>query len=310
MTLATAVDAVDIKWLKKTVESIKPQLEQGRVSDYLPELAKSKKEDFAVAVSMADGREIRYGTDRKFTVQSVVKVITLLMAFQDNGVDSTLEKCGCDQPYGPYNSIRNFDPVRKQTANPFVNAGALVVLDSLLARDGDHLVERVLGAMRALGRNNQLIVDRGVAESEYAISTQNREIGHFLSQHGALSRPVEEVLWAYCQICSTLVDTIDLARIAATLSTTGSFQLPSVAASRESLTAIRRVLLTTGMYEASSGYASRVGLPAKCGVSGSMLAIVPGLGGVGVFGPALDSAGNSVGGLAFMRALAQQLDTL
>lgn len=296
-------------WLTEFIAQIQPMLRSGEVSRYLPELAAAENSDFGIALYGGEGDWIAHGLEHRFTIQSVVKVITLLLAIEQQGLERTFGRSGCDQSYAPYDSILNYDQARSRTANPFVNAGALVTLDSLEAEGAEGLVAKVLDSARFLTGNPELSVNMSVAESEYLISDRNRSIAYHLASHKAITHPVDELLWAYCQICSIEVNVLDLARFSYLLSQQEGIVSPVLELSAEEVSAVRRLLLAVGMYEASAEYACTVGVPSKCGVSGAMMAILPSRG-IGIYGPALDTTGNSAGGVAMMRLLARRFKVI
>lgn len=295
-------------WLEGYAHQIAPLLEQGEVSQYLPELAKAKNSDFGVALFFDEDDYIQYGHTESFTIQSVIKVLTLLMAISEFGEDETFHRAGSDPAFAAYNSISNYDVTTGRTANPFVNAGALVTLDMITAGKPSGVLERILDCMRYLTGNQNVNVNMAVANSEYQLSDRNRAIGFHLLSNNAISTSVEDLLWLYCQVCAIEVNVMDLGRFAFALSRREGISSEVISVSASSLTAVRRLVLSIGMYEESAKYAREVGVPSKCGVSGSMIAIIPGVGGVGLYGPALDSTGNSLGGIEMMKLLSNHFD--
>lgn len=295
-------------WLEEYAHQIAPLLERGEVSQYLPALAAAKNSDFGVALNLDGEHYIHFGHTGSFTIQSVIKVITLLMAINEFGEDVTFQRAGSDPAFAAYNSISNYDAEAGRTANPFVNAGALVTLDMITAGKSPGVLERILECVRFLCGNPDISVNMSVADSEYQLSDRNRAIGFHLASHQAISTPVEDLLWLYCQVCSIEVNVIDLARFAYMLSLREGITSDVLSVSGGALTAVRRLLLAIGMYEESARYAREVGIPSKCGVSGSMIAIIPGVGGVGLYGPALDATGNSLGGIEMMKLLSKHFD--
>jgi len=295
-------------WLEEYAKQIAPSLERGEVSQYLPELAAAKNSDFGVAIFFNEDDFVQLGHTGSFTIQSVIKVLTLLMAMSEFGEEETFQRAGSDPAFAAYNSISNYDVTTGRTANPFVNAGALVTLDMITAGKPPGVLEKILDCMRYLTGNPTISVNMSVADSEYKLSDRNRAIGFHLASNKAITTPVEDLLWLYCQVCSIEVSVTDLARFAFMLSKREGIQSEVLSLSGSNLTAVRRLLLSIGMYEESARYAREVGVPSKCGVSGSMIAIIPGVGGVGLYGPALDETGNSLGGIEMMKLLSKHFD--
>lgn len=283
------------------VGEIKPQLLNGTVSTYLPQLAEAKVEDLGVSVELGSGDVISVGEDTiTFTMQSVVKLFTLLLAIHDRGEDYVFDRVGRNQSIDAFNSVG-------LPANPFVNSGALTIVEMLDGGDAQEKVARVLALIRRLSGNPTIDVNLDVAHAELAHSDRNRAICYFLRSCGLVTSAVEDLLWAYCQMCAIEVNVADLARAGSYLARdtliTSVGDLPSAADVR----GVRRLLLSTGMYSGSGWYSCKVGLPAKSGISGAMLGIVPGIGGIGVYGPALDGDSNSIGGIRVMESLSTAL---
>jgi glutaminase len=292
--------------LAALVEEVRPFLKGGSVSSYLPSLAQARVEDIDVAVDLGGSELLRAGDAcGRFTMQSVVKIFTLLLALHDRGETYVFERVGRDQAVGAFNSFETFDRTTGVPVNPFVNSGALTVVDMLCGDDAQQKVARVLQLVRSLSGNPTITVDEDMARSELVHSDRNRALSYFMRSSGLVSSDVDEILWAYCQLCAIEVGVEDLARAARVLADdTG--QHDGMPPPRDVRT-VRRLMLTTGMYAASGEYACRVGVPAKCGVSGATIGIMPGVGGVGIYGPSLDDGFNSVGGLRLMELLSEAL---
>jgi glutaminase len=294
--------------LTALVDEVRPFLKGGSVSTYLPALARARVGDIEVAVDLGGSRFFRAG-DRcgRFSMQSVVKIFTLLLALHDRGESYVFERVGRDQAVGAFNSFETFDRTTGIPVNPFVNGGALTVVDMLRGDGAQEKVARVLRLVRSVSGNTTIGVDEDLARSELEHADRNRALCYFLRSSGLMSSDVEDVLWAYCQLCAIEVGVADLARAARVLSDdTWTSPDDGMPPARDVRT-VRRLMLTTGMYAASGEYACAVGVPAKCGVSGATIGIVPGVGGIGVYGPSLDEEFNSVGGLRLMELLSEAL---
>lgn len=301
--------AITTDQLNDLVEQVRPWLGSGAVSNYLPELSRARNEELAVAVDLGDDGVITAG-DRhaNFTLQSVVKVFTLLLALHRHGGDYVFERVGCDQALGSYNSLESFIRGSGVPVNPFVNAGALVIVDMLPGDSPDARVAHVLNFIRVLANNPAIFVDIETARSELMLADQNRALAYYLRGHHFVSTEVEDLLWAYCQMCAIKVDVVDLAAAGRMLSERSDIRVLDQALDGCHLRLVRRLMLSTGMYEASGHYACEVGIPAKCGVSGAMMGVVRHQKGIGIYGPTLDESGNSIGGLRLMRLLSKVLD--
>ncbi|MGE2833017.1 glutaminase A [Mycobacterium sp. SMC-4] len=301
--------AIAEDWLNGLVDKVRPHLGAGKVSTYLPELRQANSGDLAVAVDLGQGCLRTAGNvDARFTVQSVVKVFTLLLALHFRGEEQVFARVGRDQAIGSYDSLETFIRGSGVPVNPFVNAGALVVVDMLPGTGPDERVGEVLELVRALTGNPGITFDQSTARSEFVLAERNRALAYFLRSQGLISTEIEELLWAYCQVCAIEVDVVDLARAGYVLAGGADVAFGGRLLRADHVRLVRRLMLFAGMYEASGRYACEVGIPAKCGVSGAMIGVVPHRAGVGIYGPALDECANSIGGLRLMRLLAQALD--
>lgn len=222
------------------------------------------------------------------------------------GAEETYKSVGMQPSGDPFNAIV-LDSATNRPLNPMVNAGAIAVAGKLTERLGALAFEKVLARLSdAAGR--PLAIDEAVFRSEHETGHRNRAIGHFLRAAGVFDVPVDDVLDLYFRQCSILVTARDLAAMAATLANVGANPITGkdvfgLAAVRDALA----VMFTCGMYNASGDWARRVGLPAKSGVGGGVLAVVNRQLGIGVFSPRLDSAGNSVRGLSVCMGLGDEL---
>lgn len=296
-------------WLEDLVDQIRPCLDDGAVSGYLPELRSARADDLAVAIDHGAQGLLTAGVhDLKFTVQSVVKVFTLLLALHHRGEQYVFQRVGCDQGIGSYNSLETFMEGSGVPVNPFVNAGALVIVDMLPGDDPDTRAKYVVDFVRSLARNPTIDVNTRTARSELEVADRNRALAYFLRSQGLISSGVEDLLWAYCQMCAIEADVVDLARAGRVLADSSDVEVDGHLLRASHLRLVRRLMLFAGMYEASGQYACDVGIPAKCGVSGAMIGVVRNRMGIGIYGPALDPFANSIGGLRLMQVLSEKLD--
>jgi len=281
-------------------------LEEGSVARYYapgreyygPELAGEERDRFAIALAAPEGDVYTAGDwDVGFALQSISKVFVYALALHDHGRDHVLEHVGVEPSGDAFNSIV-FDERNRRPFNPMVNAGALVTTDLVHGKDPDEKLERILGALRAYAGNPTIDVDWEVFERELETADRNRATAYLMRSNGMLSGDVEAILALYLQQCSVTVTCRDLAVMAATLANgcvnpvTADRVLP-----REYVRDVLSVMHTCGMYDAAGQWAFDVGVPAKSGVSGGILAAIPGKMGMAVFSPGLDHHGNSVRGV-------------
>ena len=270
-------------------------LNEGRVADYIPELAKADPSLFGICVVTCDGEIHTVGDwEKTFTIQSVSKPFVYGIALEDCGREVVIERVGVEPTGDRFNSIIELDQSSKRPLNPMVNAGAIAT--SSLIR-GDSPSERFNRLLDAFSRytGHEMAADMSVFLSEKTTGHRNRAIAHLMLNFGMLKDQVEETLDLYFQQCSLLVDSKDLATMAATLANRGVNPLTGREALRPSfIRDILSVMFTCGLYDFAGEFAYKVGLPAKSGVGGGMIAVSPGKAGIGVFSPLLDERGTPI----------------
>lgn len=275
------------------------RLTTGEVATYIPALSTADPDWFGVSVVTVDGHRYDIGDVKQpFTIQSVSKPFAFAMALEEHGIEAVLERVGVEPSGDPFNAIE-VDLASRRPHNAMVNAGAILV-SSLLAADTIDA-----GFARFAGR--ALSADDEVWKSERDSGDRNRAIAYLMRSFGMLAADVEATLDAYFRQCSLLVDTCDLATMGATLANGGVNPVTHErAVSAENVSRVLSVMSTCGMYDYAGEWLYRVGLPAKSGVAGAVLAVLPGQFGLTVFSPRLDAHGNSVRGIAFCEALSER----
>ncbi|MBD0693821.1 glutaminase [Streptomyces sp. CBMA123] len=275
----------------------------GEVATYIPALARADPVAFGIALATATGPGSVHGAGdwrTPFSIQSISKVFTLALVLATDG-DTLWHRVGKEPSGSPFNSLAQLEREGGVPRNPFVNAGALVVTDRLQTLTGD-----ASGALREFLRaesgNPAIDFDARVAASEQRHGHRNAALAHLLADHGKLTNPVPTVLRHYVKQCAITMTCHDLARAACLLARHGIRADGTRLLTRSEAKRINAVMLVGGTYDAAGDVAHRVGLPAKSGVSGGILAVVPGRCGLCVWGPALDVHGNSVAGIAALDA--------
>ncbi len=270
----------------------------GTVASYIPELAKMNPDAFSICVATVDGDVMSVGDDRQlFTIQSISKVFTYGMALEDRGRDILLSKVGVEPTGDPFNSIIRLDENSKRPDNPMVNAGAIATTNLIQGRTATDRLNRILTTFKNYS-GRDLYVDSSVFTSERTTGHRNRALAHLMRHFEMVDDRLDETLDLYFQQCALLVDCRDLALMAATLANNGiNPRTGDRAIDSEYVRDLLSVMYTCGMYNFAGEWAYRVGLPAKSGVSGGIIAIVPGKMGIAVFSPPLDVHGNSVRGV-------------
>ncbi|MCR8845546.1 glutaminase A [Paenibacillus sp. SC116] len=297
--------------LDESVEESRKVAYKGRVAEYIPGLAAAPQHALGIALWGTDGQFFQSGdTDLHFTMQSISKVFSLLLALMDSGEKAVFQKVGMEPTGDDFNSILKLELVDPgKPFNPFINAGAIVIA-SLIHGDGpDEKSERLLQFIRALAHDNRLDYNEAVYESERETAHRNRSIAYYLKDNGVLEDDVEETLEVYFRQCSIVVNCKQLAHMALVLASDGVDPVTKQQIiPRRYIQIAKSFMVTCGMYNASGEFAIEVGLPAKSGVSGGILSVVPGKWGIGIIGPALNSKGNSVAGVQLLRHLSKDWD--
>ena len=279
----------------------------GRVATYIPELGASDPETFGIAVATVDGEVFGIGdASHAFTIQSISKPLVFGMALEERGRDHVLGRVGVEPSGNPFNSV-TVDPRSSRPFNPMVNAGAIVTTALIGGTDPSERMERILDTFsRFAGR--PLTLDEAVLASERETGDRNRALAWLMRSLGMLDSDVDEIVDLYFAQCSILVTCRDLAVMGATLANGGRNPITGERAiDPQHVTNVLSVMSTCGMYDNAGEWLYNVGLPAKSGVAGGVLAVLPGQLGIGVFSPPLDDQGNSVRGVRVCERLSHEL---
>jgi len=283
-------------------------VKDGEVATYIPELSKANPDWFGLAVVTANGAVYETGdTRQEFTIQSISKPFVYGLALEDNGRASVLEKVGVEPTGDAFNSI-SLDPGTGRPRNPMINAGAIATAGLIAGKSPATRFQRVLDTF-SLYAGRELGLDRAVYRSESETGHRNRAIGHMLRNFDKLSGDPAPTTEMYFQQCSIAVNCRDLGVMAATLANGGVNPLTGRQALRgEYVESVLSVMGTCGMYDYAGEWLYHIGIPAKSGVAGGVLAVLPGQLGIGVFSPRLDVHGNSVRGIRVCQELSRKLD--
>lgn len=297
--------------LPQWVESSRQQCSYGKVASYIPELSKSPIGALGIHLINSKGYSISAGdTELSFTMQSISKVFTLILALMDNGEEAVFDKVGMEPTGDNFNSMLKLELVQPGIPfNPLINAGAIAISSLIAGKDPIEKSDRVLDFMRLLSNNQSINYDLDVYRSESATANLNRSMAYFLKDNGVLQGAVEDVLDVYFRHCSISVTCTDLAQMALVLAHNGKNPLTGEELiPRRYVQIAKTFMITCGMYNASGEFAIQVGLPAKSGVSGGILTLVPGRYGIGLIGPSLNRKGNSIAGVALLESLSREFD--
>jgi glutaminase len=283
--------------LETILQEVQPMLSQGKVASYIPELSKVPLEQFGMAVYSLDGSTYAVGdATRRFSAQSVTKLFALALAYTREG-DSLWERVGKEPSGTPFNSMVQLEYEKGIPRNPFINAGALIITDILASRFVDSEIA-VLQFIRSLAGESTLDFDMAVANSELKTANRNFAIAYLMKAFGNLSNSVNTVIESYCRQCSITINCVELARAGSFLAQHGTIPWSGVKVLDQSCAKrINALMLTCGTYDAAGEFAYRVGLPAKSGVGGGIVGVVPGDLSIAVWSPGLDQTGNSLVGV-------------
>ncbi|WP_394219818.1 glutaminase A [Halobacillus trueperi] len=296
--------------LEDWLDNVRPYAYDGQVANYIPALSRSNPEDLAVAIHYIDGNAVEAGeTEVRFTLQSISKVISLALALMDNGESYVFDRVGMEPTGDPFHSIYRLEQIPSKPLNPMINAGALAVTNMIHGDTPDEKVGRLLSFIHDLTDDHSIGYNEEVATSEFESAFLNRSLLFYMKQHQIVTGSVEETLDAYTKQCAIEVNVCQLARIGALLANGGKDIHSGRRIIPKHLARIcKTFMVTCGMYDASGSFAIKVGIPAKSGVSGSVLASLNEFGGIAVYGPSLDEKGNSVVGLKLLEILSNRYD--
>ncbi len=298
--------ALQVSPVQRYLEKLHAQLSEirgGEVASYIPELTRADPAWLGLALVTVDGHVYQAGDSRQpFTIQSISKAITYGLALEDRGLEYVVSRVGVEPSGEAFNSI-SLEPATGRPVNPMINAGAIATTGMIDGNTGGDPMSRILEAFSRY-TGHPLDIDESVYRSESETGHRNRAIAHLLYGHGIVDRAPEEVLDLYFRQCSILVTARDLAIMAGCLANNGVNPVTGVVALQSRYTEkVLSVMSTCGMYDYSGAWIFDVGMPAKSGVGGGIMAVLPGQFGLGVFSPALDAKGNSARGIEACKRL-------
>ena len=282
-------------------------LSHGELASYIPELTKANPDDFGISLVTSDGQVFETGSlETAFTIQSISKPFTFGMVIEEHGHKTVLEYVGIEPSGDAFNSIE-LEHGTNRPFNPMVNSGAIAVTSLLYATHGDRALDVLMDRFSAMA-GRRLVIDQSVYESERRTGHRNRAIAHLLMNFGVVRADAEAALDLYFKQCSIIVTAHDLAVMGATLSNMGRNPITNEAVCDPMCVKdMLSIMFTCGMYDYSGQWAYRVGIPAKSGVAGGVLAVVNRQLGIGTYSPRLDPHGNSCRGIEACTELANRL---
>ena len=284
---------------------------EGAVANYIPELAKADADKFGIYIITHFGQQFSAGDyTAEFTMQSVIKPMILLMALLDSGAKAVYDLVGVEATGKPFDAFNYSDQaLTSANINPMINTGSIALCTLIKGDTYRDKFDRLLDFTRVIASNPDMEVDEAVYASEKATGSKNRALGYMLKAYGMIHDDIEDVVECYFRACSVKATCTDLARIGSVLSNKGRDILTGTQHfDAKYCKYVNAILMTCGMYDGSGEFALKVGFPAKSGVGGGIMGVVPGKMGIGVFSPALDKKGNSLAGVNALEALSRKLD--
>lgn len=286
--------------------------DQGKVADYIPELAKQHRDTVGATLIGPNFETVSVGEDHyKFSAQSIAKIIIYLCVLETYDISYVRQFIGVTPSSKPFNSIIELELSHKNIpVNPFINAGAIVATSLLAQEYNENTFEKIRERAREVIGRSDLDYSHAIYQSESGSAFANRALTYMLLNDGIISPKinVEDMLNAYFKSCSLLVNTLDLAKLGAVLAHDGKDAEGKQILSAENASILRTVMATCGTYDYAGEFALLVGIPAKSGVGGGIVASSRSGYGIGVFCPGLDKHGNSYVGVRMLERLSKLLN--
>lgn len=306
--------------LDQFVLDAKKNTTSGATASYIPALKKANPEHLGICLISSQGTFLKSGdTDHCFTLQSISKVFSFIFACHTRGIDEVLQYVDVEPTGDAFNSIFRLELSHPgRPFNPMINAGAITVASLLPGHSPLDKVEALLSFFeKMIGRKPSINMD--VFHSEWQTANRNRALAYWLKETGFLLGGVEDAMEVYLKLCSIEVNIVELAQMGLILAHDGLHPYTNEQIfSMEIASLAKTLMLTCGMYDYSGRFAAFVGIPAKSGVSGGIMAAIPpsarvtnnrfACWGVGLYGPAIDKHGNSTAGVALLKRLSQEWD--
>lgn len=299
--------------MEKVLETVFKQVKKvnkGKRSNYIPELAKVDPNLFAISIVSLKDKKIYSVGDYKSTVsiQSVAKVFTLALALQKKGIDYINKKIGSDGSFFQFNSTMAIELSKSRTLNPFVNAGAIATTSLLWNKNNNIFWKNIRNNMNDYA-GRELKISKSVYKSESKTNIHNKSLAYLLKSYDRFYGDVDDSVDVYTKQGSMLVNSEDIAIMAATLANDGKNPITKKKIiNKRNIPYILGQMVSAGMYNYSDNWILDVGIPAKSGVSGIIMCVVPGICGIGIVSPKLDKNGNSIRGIKAAEMLSKSMN--
>lgn len=295
--------------LNEAVSYAQKFTEKGLVASYIPELSKADKSAIEVCIALRDGTmcELINGDNpaTRFTLQSISKVVALILALQKHGEDYVFSKVGMEPTGDPFNSLMKLETADEKPFNPLINAGAIVTAGMLIK---DLSFDEIISFTSELLNDPDVSLNEAVFNSEKAHGSRNRALAYLLDSKGILAHDAAETVDLYFRLCSIDSTAAGLAHMGLVLSNGGVSPVSGKRLiDRRIVKCAQTLMMTCGMYDGTGEYALKVGIPSKSGVAGGIVSCTRQGFGIGVYGPSLDPKGNSIGGIHLLEYLSKEL---
>jgi len=287
------------KILNEIYEEIQPELLGGKVADYIPALAEVENGQFAMSLTLGDGATYSIGdANKEFSIQSISKVFTFTMALERYGID-LYKRVGVEPSGSPFNSLVQLEYEMGIPRNPFINAGAINITDSLYTyyKNEEKTIDEILKFIRDVSDDKEIYFDERVALSEKEHGHRNRAVANLMKSFGNFENNVRKTVGIYSEHCAISMNTKKLSRAMLFLAFSGKDPITKKRfITEQRAKRINAIMLTCGHYDASGEFAFDVGLPGKSGVGGGIVAVIPQKMSLTVWSPGLNKFGNSHAG--------------
>lgn len=292
--------------LEYAIEKSKDYIGIGEPASYIPELLNVDSDNFALSLVTTNGDAFNFGDENTvFSIQSISKIIDLIIALTDNNPQDVYEKVGSEPTSYEFNSLV---PIGDRAANPFINAGAITTTSMIFGRDNEERFERILNFYQRISDFKESELMEDIFDSEMKTADRNKAIAYYLKSKNIFTANPDEVLDLYIKSCSISSNIEGIANMGAVLANKGyAVKNRDMLVPESIVQIVVSQMASCGMYENSGDYLMNVGIPSKSGVSGAILGVVPGVCGLAVYSPRLDKTGNSVRGKELFKIISKDL---
>lgn len=294
------------KLLNEIIERNRKFIDYGEVADYIPALKKADKDKVGLGCVYIDGNtHLKGDVNQKFTLQSISKVFSLIIAIEDNGYEYVFNKVGTEGTDEAFNSLYKLDFQNiKGPVNPMVNGGAILTTSLI---KGEDKFNRILNFIRKISKNPNITYNKEVYLSESKTGDKNKAMAYLMRSRNMIEGDVNDILDTYFKQCSIEVDLKDLLNMSEFILNRGRIGYEEIV-KEDTIKRVIAIMAMAGMYNSSGEYAMDVGMPSKSGVSGGIMGISPGRLAVVSYSPALDRNGNSIVGVNMMKDISNKLN--